>query len=176
VTAVEELWVSRDRLLERHAAQVDALQSVLDGIPVRRLRLSPPDGGWSAHQRAVHVRDVETQAYVPRVHRMLAEEDPRLVDFDAEAFMGEHYSSVEPAAQIVQDVVQARQGVRRVLAFDDARAWSRTGRHPALGVCTLQAWVERAVAHLEEHLEQLEGLRHAVRPRAHVTEGEVSSG
>lgn len=159
---MEELWAYRGRLLERHAAQVAALQSVLDGIPARRLRLSLPGGGWSAHQLAVHVRDVEIQAYVARVHRILAEEDPRLADFDAEAFMAEHYSSAEPAAQIVQDVVLARQGVRRVLAFDDARAWSRTGRHPALGACTLQAWVERAVAHLDEHLEQLEGLRHAV--------------
>ena len=159
---MEELWAYRQRLLGTHAAQVDRLGSVLDGIPERRLTRRPAGGGWSAHQLAVHVRDVEIQAYVPRVHRLLAEENPLLADFDAEAFMAEHYDPAEPVAQIVQDVAQARQGVRRILAYGNAAGWSRTGRHPALGICTAQAWVERAVAHFDEHLEKLEALRGGV--------------
>jgi hypothetical protein len=159
---MEELWAYRQRLLATHAAQVDRLGSVLEGIPERRLTRRPAGGGWSAHQLAVHVRDVEVQAYVPRVHRLLAEEDPQLSDFDAEAFMAAHYDPAEPVAQIVQDVAQARQGVRRMLDYGNAAGWSRTGRHPALGICTVQAWVERAVAHFDEHLGQLEARRGVV--------------
>ena len=158
---MEELWVYRQRLLGTHAAQVDALRSLLDGVQERRLTRRPAGGGWSAHQLAAHVRDVEIQAYVPRVHRLLAEDDPLLADFDAEAFMAQHYDPAEPVAQILGDVVQARYGVRQVLAYGDGAAWSRTGRHPALGPCTVQVWVERAVAHFAEHLEQLGALRGA---------------
>ena len=161
---MEELWAYRQRLLERHAAQVSELRARLAGWPDDRLRIASSTGEWSAHQVAVHLRDVEVQAYVPRVHRTLAEADPSLADFDAEAYMAGHYDRSEPIEQIVEDVEQARQGLRRVLAFDDGRAWSRTGRHPALGSRTLQTWVERAVGHFEEHLQQLDRAAAIVAP------------
>ncbi|MBE3111710.1 MAG: DinB family protein [Acidobacteria bacterium] len=153
---MEELWAYRQRLLERHAAQVSDLRARLAGWPDDRVRVAPRIGEWSAHQVAAHLRDVEVQAYIPRVHRTLAEADPSLADFDAEAFMAGAYDPAEPIEQIVEDVEQARQGLRRVLALDDGLAWSRTGRHPALGRRTVQTWVERAVDHFEEHLQQLD--------------------
>jgi hypothetical protein len=152
---VEELWAYRQRLLERHTAQVGELRQRLTGWPEDRLRAAPRHGGWSAHQVAAHLRDAEIQAYVPRVHRMLAEAEPWLADFDAEAFMAGQYDSTEPIDQIVADIEQARMGLRRALAFDDGRAWSRTGRHPALGSRTVQTWIERAVSHFDEHLQAL---------------------
>jgi hypothetical protein len=153
---MEELWAYRQRLLERHAAQVGELRRHLSGRPEDRLRAAPSRGGWSAHQVAAHLRDVEVQAYVPRVHRMLAEAEPLLEDFDAETFMTGHYDPGEPIDQILADLEQARLGVRRVLAFEDGRAWSRTGRHPALGSRTVQTWIERAVSHFDEHLQGLD--------------------
>ena len=156
---MEELRAYRERLLGRHGAQVLELRAALAGFPAQRLTSPASDGGWSAHQLAAHVRDVEIQAYIPRVHRLLAEVDPLLADFEAEAFMAEHYDPAEPVSQIVDDIDRARQGLRAELPIDKAWAWSRTGRHPALGVRSVQAWVERAVAHFDEHLCQLEALR-----------------
>ena len=160
---MEELWAYRERLLERHAHQVAAFRAVLEAIPAGRLSQPAADGGWSAHQLAVHVRDVETQAYIPRVHRLLAEADPLLANFDAEAFMAAHYDPGEPVSRIADDIDQARRALRAALPFDAAQAWSRTGRHPALGVRSVQTWVERAVAHFDEHLLQLEALQQTAR-------------
>ena len=153
---MEELWAYRQRLLERHEAQVTDLRRRLSAWAEDRLRIAPRPGEWSAHQMVFHLRDTEIQAYVPRVHRMLAEAEPCLADFDAEVFMAGHYDPTEPLEQIVTDIEQARMGLRRALAFDDGRAWSRTGRHPALGSRTVQTWVERAVLHFDEHLRGLD--------------------
>jgi hypothetical protein len=161
---MEELWTYRQRLLERYAAQIGELRRRLSNWPQDRLRTAPGRGEWSMHQVAAHLRDVEVQAYVPRVHRMLAESEPLLRDFDAEAFMAGHYDPSEPIEQVVADLEQARLGVRRVLAFDDGRAWSRTGRHPALGSRTVQTWIERAVSHFDEHLQGLDSEAAASRP------------
>lgn len=161
---MEELWAYRQRLLERHSAQVGELRRSLSSWSQDRLRAAPGRDAWSAHQVTVHLRDVEVQAYVPRVHRMLAESEPWLEDFDAEAFMAGHYDPAEPIEQIVADLERARSGLRRVLVFDDGRAWSRTGRHPALGSRTLQTWIERAVGHFDEHLQALDSASAAGGP------------
>lgn len=158
---MEELWAYREQLLGRHAQQVPDLRQALADIPVGEWRRPASEGGWSAHQMVAHMRDVEVQAYVPRVHRLLAEAQAVLADFDAEGFMAAHYDRAEPLDQMVEDLDRARRAVRAALRTRDSQAWSRTGRHPALGVCTVQAWVERAVAHFEEHLGQLETLRRA---------------
>lgn len=156
---MDELWAYRERLLRCHAQQVVALRKAVRRFPARRWGLAGPDGGWSAQQVLAHVRDVEVQAYVPRVHRLLAEPDPLLADFDAEAFLAEHYDPGEAPGQMLDDIDRARRALRDALRPDDGRAWSRTGRHPALGIRSVQTWVERAVAHCEEHLRQLEALR-----------------
>ena len=156
---MQELWAYRERLLGRHAEQVLELRRALETFPAKRLTEPAPDGGWSAHRLVAHVRDVEIQAYIPRVHRLLAEVDPLLADFEAEAFTAEHYDPAEPVGQMVDDIDRARRGLRAELPIDKAQAWSRTGRHPALGVRSVQAWVERAVAHFDEHLRQLDALR-----------------
>jgi hypothetical protein len=116
---MEELWAYRRRLLERHTAPVGELRRCLNGWPEDRLRTAPGRGEWSVHQVAAHLRDVEVQAYVPRVHRMLAETEPLLQDFDAEAFMAGHYDSDEPIDQIVADL--ERHGHVATAGFDDGR-------------------------------------------------------
>ena len=55
----------------------------------------------------------------------------------------------------LKDQIDALAGMLRALPPE---AWSRTSRHAKLGHgFTLQSWVERDLAHIEEHLQTITG-------------------
>lgn len=111
------------------------------------------EDGWNVHQIAVHTRDVNELVYGVRARRTAEEENPEFQNFDGDAYMAEHYNSGEPLEEMLDGLVanvEALAGMLRELPVD---AWSRTSRHTTYGGgFTLQTWVERDLAHIQEHL------------------------
>ncbi|MEJ5241733.1 MAG: DinB family protein [Anaerolineales bacterium] len=113
-------------------------------------------GGWNAHQIAAHVRDVQRHVYGMRIRRTAAEEDPLFNNFDADAWMAEHYRADEPLELILAEIESDVEELVAWLRTLPETAWSRVSRHETQGRnLTLQHWVERSLAHLKEHLETL---------------------
>ena len=111
---------------------------------------------WSIHQLAVHTRDVHKLVYGLRTQRTAQEDNPEFKNFDDEAYMAEHYSVDEPLADILDDLVADVKSLSEMLAALSVEAWSRISHHAAFGNgFTLQTWVERDLAHIEEHLESV---------------------
>ncbi len=151
----EELHEYRRRLLERYAAQPGELRAAYAAIPPEA-RLRPLErGGWTPHQVLAHVRDVELQAFLPRIERLLAEEDPALSDFDEGAWMDAHYDPDESHQAILEAFTAARTRGSGLLRDLSPEGWNRVGRHPLFGRRTLQWWVEYAVSHAQDHILQL---------------------
>jgi hypothetical protein len=114
------------------------------------------DGDWNVHQIASHTRDVEHFIYGERVRKTLNEENPHFKRFNADAWMAEHYDKDEPLKKILMDFeanVTALCGTLKNIKRED---WSRLSHHESAGnELTLQLWVERSLAHIEEHLKAL---------------------
>ena len=109
--------------------------------------------GWSVHQIAVHTRDVEKLVYGLRTRRTAAEDNPEFLNFDGDAHLAEKYDANESLASILDDLVESTETLVELLKTLPTEAWSRLSRHTTLGGgLTLQTWVERGLAHLEEHL------------------------
>jgi hypothetical protein len=65
----------------------------------------------------------------------------------------------DPAALLAQ-VVRSLSEVTDTIRSWPAEAWSRTGQHPVRGAMGVDQIVERFIVdHLEEHADQLDGLR-----------------
>jgi hypothetical protein len=153
---MEELYDYRQRMLERYAAIPDDFASRLVGLSQEACYLRLEPGGWNVHQVMAHVRDAEARAFLPRLERILNEDGPFLINFDQDAWMEAHYRVAEPLETILADFRDLRDRELdrlRKMSNDD---WNRVGRHSSLGVRTLQWWVERNLAHNEEHLIQIE--------------------
>lgn len=111
-------------------------------------------GGWNVHQIASHVRDVDQLVYGLRARTTLAEDNPEFSNFDGEAYARENYSPIEPLVQMLDGLVQSVESLVGILQDLPPEGWSRVSRHEKLGSnLTLQLWVERSLAHLEEHLK-----------------------
>ena len=112
--------------------------------------------GWNVHQIAVHTRDVDELVYGLRARRTAVEENPEFPNFDGEAYMSANYDSSEPLNEIADSLVENVRALVELLRAIPLEAWSRVSRHTTLGSeITLQTWVEKDLAHIQEHLDTI---------------------
>jgi len=112
------------------------------------------EDGWNVHQVAAHTRDVDRLVYGLRAKRTVTEDNPTFQNFDGDAHVREHYSEEETLQSILDGLVRSIEALATLLNAQPAAAWSRVSSHEKLGGgLTLQLWVERGLAHIEEHLE-----------------------
>jgi hypothetical protein len=70
--------------------------------------------------------------------------------------MAEHYNAQESLRELLSGFVQSVEALVEYLRSLPHEAWSRVSRHTTLGSgLTLQSWVEKDLAHITEHLEEV---------------------
>jgi len=111
---------------------------------------------WTVHQMAFHARDVDKFVYGERIQKTLHEDNPMFASFDADGWMAAHYDKDEPLDKILDEFLNNIKTLCDSLRGLPNEIWSRVSRHETLGEeLTLQLWVERSLAHVEEHLKAL---------------------
>ena len=149
---MKELNEYREKLLKRLGEAAAEFRSACLSAMHPNDPVEP--GGWSVHQVAVHTRDVELLVYGGRARRTLVENDPLFDNFDGDRYMTEHYDPNEPLSVVLDAFVGDVQELGKLLREMPPGGWSRLSRHATQGGgLTVQTWVERGLAHIEEHLE-----------------------
>jgi hypothetical protein len=149
---MKELDEYRVHLMDKLVASAEAFRAAC--LAVKDPFAPLEAGGWNVHQLATHTRDVDRLVYGSRARRTIEEDNPEFSNFDGDTYMREHYSPGEPLQTMLDDFVKSMQSLADLLRILPAQAWSRVSRHEKLGSgLTLQLWVERSLAHMEEHLE-----------------------
>ena len=147
---MKELLEYREKMIARLA---DAAQEFCSACRAFDDPFTKVEGEWTAHQIASHTRDVDKMIYGARIRQTLNEENPEFKSFDADAWMAEHYNKVEPLENILSEFSANMDELCAILKSMPREAWSRESRHATMGGgLTLQLWVERSLAHIEEHL------------------------
>lgn len=150
---MKELLEYRAKMIARLAA---AAQEFCSACRVFDDPFTKVEGEWTAHQIASHTRDVDKMIYGARIRQTLNEENPEFKNFDADAWMAEHYNKDELLENILSDFSANMDDLYTILQSMPREAWSRESRHETMGGgLTLQLWVERSLAHIEEHLRAL---------------------
>ena len=149
-----ELALIRRNLMDRLEETAKAFRDECLAVHNPYHPLEP--GGWNVHQIAAHTRDVDQFAYGLRVRRTALEENPEFPIFDGETYMAQHYNAQEPLNELLSGFVQSVEALAKLLRSLPPEAWSRVSRHTTLGRgLTLQSWVEKNLAHIKEHLEEV---------------------
>jgi hypothetical protein len=147
-----------NQLFEYRAKLVDQLDVAAEEFHKACLAVGDPfkavdEGGWNPHQVAAHTRDVDRLVYGLRVHRTAEEDEPVFQNFDGDAWMAEHYNPDEPLASILDELSASVKETVSLLRELPPKGWSRESGHEIYGEgFTLQTWVERGLAHIQEHL------------------------
>lgn len=149
---MKELIEYRRKLIDRLAEAAQQFRSACEtGTPEMHV-----EGDWTLHQIAAHVRDVDRSVYGARVRRTLQEQNPLFQSFDADGWMAKNHDKDEPLENILNEFKADMDDLCRMLTEMPQEAWSRLSRHATMGEeLTLQLWVERSLAHIEEHLQPI---------------------
>lgn len=144
----------RQHLIDQIGASAEAFCAACRAVSDPFEPVEP--GGWNTHQLAAHVRDVDAQVYGMRIRRSAAEENPLFPNFDGDAWIAGHYHPDEALDSILDELSASITGLTGLLRSLPDPAWSRPSRHETNGDFILQTWVERSLAHLQEHLDTAE--------------------
>jgi hypothetical protein len=148
---VKELEEYRQKMLERMREVTREFRAACEAA--KDPFAAAEDSAWNIHQLASHTRDVDKYVYGMRARRTATEENPEFKGFDADSWMSTHYDHAEPLAHILDELTTSVNELVEFLVTSSGEVWSRESRHQTLGSgFTTQTWVERGLAHIEEHL------------------------
>jgi hypothetical protein len=151
---MKELSEYRMKLMKRLEDSANAFRA--ESLAVKDPHAPIEAGEWNVHQIAVHTRDVDKLVYGLRTRRTAIEDNPEFPNFDGDAYMAENYDADESLSELLDGFVQSVRALVEWLRSLPVEAWSRESRHTTLGTgFTLQSWVEKNLAHIEEHLENV---------------------
>jgi hypothetical protein len=142
-------------ILERMRSSAGVVRRVVDAAPPARFGQPQREGEWSALETLTHLRDVVVHVYGLRIRRLLYEEAPIFADFDEEGYRRASRALGESVGGLLDTIVAEQEQLARLLeALPDA-AWTREGRHPSLGVMSIEFLARRVGEHAEEHAAQI---------------------
>ena len=150
------------QLIEYRSKLLDRLEAGADEFRAACLAVGDPfkavdEGGWNTHKLAAHTRDVDKVVYGMRIRRTAQEDNPEFPNFDADEWIAANYNADEPLASILDELSASIKQTASMLRELPQEAWSRESSHVTYGGgFTLQTWVERALAHIQEHLETVQ--------------------
>ncbi len=148
---MKELSEYRTQLIEKLFAAAKDFRGVC--LAVKDPFAPLEEGGWNTHQIAAHTRDVDKMVYGLRAKRTASEENPEFQSFDGDEYTAEHYNANESLNEMMDGFVESVESLVELLRELPVEAWARESRHATLGSgFTLQTWVERSLAHIEEHM------------------------
>jgi hypothetical protein len=101
-----------------------------------------------------HLRDVEREVNLPRIRKLLEEENPFLVGEVTDRWVEERHYVKQNGSQALADFITSRKeaiGLLNGLQIE----WSKTARHTIFGPTTLLELVGIITGHDRAHIQQI---------------------
>ncbi len=146
---------------ETPASMLACLRSTPAGLATLTAPLSPQawlrppaEGEWCMAEIICHIRDVEREVNLPRLRKVLAEENPFLPGVVTDVWVKERNSAREDGRQALAEFLAARKETLALLEGLQAE-WLRPARHAIFGPTTLKELVGFIAGHDRAHIQQV---------------------
>jgi FMN phosphatase YigB (HAD superfamily) len=114
----------------------------------------PAPGEWCLTEIICHLRDMEREVNLPRIRKVLAEQNPFLVGEATDVWVKERRYADQDGRQALAEFTAARKQTLGLLDGLVAE-WSRPARHALFGPTTLQELLGFAAGHDRAHVQQV---------------------
>jgi HAD superfamily hydrolase (TIGR01549 family) len=124
---------------------------------------SQPDE-WSLTEILCHLRDVDQEVNLPRLHKVLAETNPFLPGEDTDRWAEVRQYCFQDGPQALHQFIATRGELVSLLETLAVQDWQRPARHAIFGPTHLQELVSIITAHDRVHMGQVHELLKQVAP------------
>ncbi|MGB8214682.1 MAG: DinB family protein [Anaerolineales bacterium] len=130
------------------------LATLIAGLSVEAWKRAPAAGEWCLTEIVCHLRDVERDVHLPRLRKVLADENPFLAGEATDAWVQERHYADQDGIQALADFTAARKETLALLDGLGAE-WARPARHAIFGPTTLQELAGFMARHDRAHIQQV---------------------
>ena len=137
--------------LLRLETQLEAIPLLLSGATSEAISARPSSGQWSAHENLAHLAR-HHRVFLDRLHLILTESAPRLVQYRAEEDSNWPEWSALSTEEVLNRLGTLRGEIIDVVNGLTPAGTSRVGIHPLFGEMSLALWLEFFLLHEAHHL------------------------
>ena len=131
-----------------------ALESRSRNLTDATWHATPSSGEWSVGEILCHLRDVDAEVNIPRIKRILSEDNPLLNGIDTDDWAQSRSYASQSGPNAMTGFMNARMDMLRLLVGLPSDIWQRPSRHTIFGRTTLQELVLFMATHDRSHLQQ----------------------
>jgi hypothetical protein len=153
--------VNDDDLTELRRAAIVQLEGtpavtrlLITGASTDSLQASA-DGDWSPHDVVAHLLITQRIGALDRIHSMIEQERPLLLNRDENEELARSGYGVRPATELLEEFERRRQADIEWLRKLESSAWAREGEHSVAGRVTAGEMLFHAAHHDLVHVAQL---------------------
>jgi hypothetical protein len=132
-----------------------ALTSLLAPLASSMLTTRPAADDWSITEILCHMRDVEREVDIPRIQKILSEDEPFIPAELPDEWAKERSYQQQDCSSALRDFTAARIQTLETLQNLAPAQWSRKARHAIFGPTPLQEMVCFNAEHDRLHIQQV---------------------
>ena len=135
------------------------LGDLLTELDEETLRWRPVPNKWSIKEIMCHLRDMESDAYLARYRRILAEDNPILPNVDQDQLAIDRDYRNQDAMAALAEFKRLRASTIEILEATPTDSWSRSGVHETDGPLTIEQLLIRQIKGNDlNHLAQMKDI------------------
>ena len=131
-----------------------AIATLVRSLSIDDWKRKPAPTEWCLTEILCHLRDVEVEVNLPRIRKILTEENPFLAGEVTDRWVEERHCAGQDGHQALVELTAARKEVLGLLS-DLQSEWVRTSRHAIFGPTTLLELVGFVAGHDRAHIQQI---------------------
>lgn len=132
-----------------------ALQFMVAGLGSNSWIAKPRPGEWNLAEVVCHLRDVDGEVNLPRLSRVLAEDNPFIAGVDSDPWAEERLYYCQNGPQAMQDFISNRLALLDLLKKTSPADWERPLRHAIFGPTQFIELVRIIAGHDRLHIRQV---------------------
>lgn len=115
----------------------------------------PKKGEWNLTEILCHLRDVDQEVNLPRIHAILDGSNPFIPGAVTDPWVDERNYASECGTDVLDGFIKIRTEVTRLLDSIDQLDWNSSARHAIFGPTTLLEMVNFIAIHDRTHIKQI---------------------